>query len=191
MDDSGAPAFAIRLATRRDIDAMMALEARYYVGNLDPSERKKGFISSLQSQDWFTWAVDSSGLHVAVTDDGAVAGFIAVTDPPAPSQVSSPIARAVLDLAGELEFNGKPIAQSRFALRGPVCIAEAARGRGLYSAFNAATQAAYHERFELGVLFVAADNPRSLHTTTTKLGAKSLAVFEVDSANYHFLAFNF
>jgi hypothetical protein len=46
---------AIRLATRRDIPAMMALEARYYVANLDPSERAKGFISDLHSQDWFTW----------------------------------------------------------------------------------------------------------------------------------------
>lgn len=171
---------------------MMALEARYFVDNLDPSDRAKGFISNLQSQDWFTWAVDSSGVHVAVTDDDGVVGFIAVTDPPTRSQVvSSPIIQAVLDLAASLEFNGKPIAQKRFALRGPVCVDEAARGRGVYSAFNAATQEAYRERFDLGVLFVAADNPRSLHTTTTKLGAKSLAVFEVDSKQYHFLAFSF
>lgn len=171
---------------------MMALEERYYVGNLDPSERAKGFISNLQSQEWFTWAVDSSGVHVAVTDDQAVVGFIAVTDPPTPSQVGgSPIIQSVLDLAESLEFNGKPIKQMRFALRGPVCVAEAARGSGVYSAFNAATQAAYRDRFDLGVLFVAVDNPRSLHTTTTKLGAEPLAVFEVDSRQYHFLAFSF
>lgn len=186
-----APEWAVRLATRRDIPAMMALQARYYVGNLDPAERAKGFISSLQSQEWFAWAVDSSGVHVAVTGDDTVVGFIAVTDPPTGSQVTSPIAAAVLNLTETLEFNGKPIAQSRFALRGPVCLDEAARGRGVYSAFNAATQAAYRGRFDLGVLFVAADNPRSLHTTTTKLGATSLAVFDVDSRQYHFLAFSF
>lgn len=169
----------------------MDLEARYYIGNLDPAERAKGFISSLQSPDWFARAVGSGGVHVAVTDDDTVVGFIAVTDPPTPSQAGSPIVEAMLDLAQELEFNGKPIAQSRFALRGPVCVAEAARGRGVYSAFNAATRAAYHERFDLGVLFASADNPRSLHTTTTKLGAKSLAVFEVNSKQYHFLAFSF
>ncbi len=183
---------AIRLATRQDIAAMMALEARYYVGNLDASERANGFISNLQSQEWFTWAVDSSGVHVAVADDDSVVGFIAVTDPPTRSQVgSSPIIGAMLDLAESLEFDGKPVAQRRFALRGPVCVDAAARGRGVYTAFNAATQAAYRERFDIGVLFVAADNPRSLHTTTTKLGATSLAVFEVDSRQYHFLAFSF
>ncbi|MCB0933792.1 MAG: hypothetical protein KDB71_18105 [Mycobacterium sp.] len=182
----------IRLATRADIPAIMALETRYYVDNIDPSERDKGFISNLQSQDWFNWAVSSSGIHVAVNDDDAVVGFIAVTAPPDRSQLrGSPIAQAVLDLAETLDFQGKPVAHQRFALRGPVCVDESARGRGIYNAFNEATQAAYRDRFDVGVLFVAADNPRSLHTTTTKLGATSLAVFEVDSHQYHFMAFSF
>ena len=119
-------------------------------------------------------------MHVAVTDDDSAVGFIAVTDPPT---------RAQLGLS--LEFNGKPITQQRYALRGLVCIDEAVRGRGVYSAFNAATRAAYRERLDLGALFVAADNPRSLHAATTKLGAKSLAAFEVGSHRYHFLAFTF
>lgn len=191
MNDARASGVTIRLATRSDIPAIIALESRYYVANLDPNQRAKGFISSLQPPEWFAWAVDSSGIHVAVTDEDIVVGFIAVTDPPARSQVNSPIIGAVLDLAESLEFHGKPITESRFALRGPVCVDEAARGRGVYAAFNAATQAAYRERFDLGVLFVAADNPRSLHTTTTKLGAEDLAVFEVDAKRYHFLAFSY
>lgn len=191
VNEVDASGLAVRLATPEDIPAMMTLEARYYVDNLDASERANGFISNLQSRDWFTRAVDTAGVHVAVTDDDTVVGFIAVTDPPSRAQVDSPILSALLELAESLEFDGQSIAQLRFALRGPVCIDQAARGRGVYSAFNAATQAAYRERFDLGVLFVAVDNPRSLHTSTAKLGAKSLAVFEVDSQQYHFLAFRF
>ena len=183
---------AIRLATRQDIPGLMALAERYYIGNLDPSEQSKGFLSILLSEDWFTWAVDTSGVHVAVTDDVTVVGFVGMTDPPVDGQAgSSPIVTAMLNLAEKLEFNGKPITQQRFAFRGPVCIDESVRGRGLYSRFNAVTAAAYRGRYDLGMLFVAADNPRSLHTTTTKLGAESLAVFEVGSRKYHFLAFNF
>ena len=170
----------------------MALEERHYVGNLDPSEHADGFISILHPMEWFNAAVDSGGVHVGVTDDGAVMGFIAVTAAPARSDVDlPPIIRAMLELAATLEFNGRPIAQQHFAFRGPVLIDRAARGHGLYSVFNAVTREAYRERFDLGVLFVAADNPRSLHTTTTKLGAKSLATFDVDSRQYHFLAFRF
>ncbi len=183
---------AIRLATRHDIPALIALEERNYVGNLEESERSQGFISILHPQMWFDLAVESDGIHVAVTDDGAIAGFIAVTPPPSPAVArSSPILQAMLRLAETLEFNGAPIAQQRFAFRGPVLIDRAARGRGLYTAFNAVTRDAYRERFDLGLLFVSADNPRSLHTTSSKLGAQSLATFDVGTSRYHFLAFTF
>jgi len=182
----------VRLATQRDVSGIVDLESRYYVDNLDAATRAKGFISILHSPLWFAAAVDSGGMHVAATADGSIAGFIAVTDPPdrdAPDL--PPIVRAMLDLADTVEVNGKPIAAQRWALRGPVCIDEAFRGCGIYGAFNAATGKFYRDRYDLGVVFVAADNPRSLHTTTTKLGARALAEFVVDSARYHFLAFDF
>lgn len=183
---------AIRLATRQDTPAMMALEARNYVGNLDASERADGFISILHPQEWFDSAVDNTGVHVAVNDDGVVTGFIAMTVPPVRSDPGvSPIIGAMLDLADTLEFDGTPIAAQRYAFRGPVLIDRAARGRGLYSEFNTVTREAYRQRFDLAVLFVAADNERSLHTTTTKLGAEPLANFEVNAKRYHFLAFRF
>ena len=182
----------IRLATRQDIPAIMGLEARNYLGNLDESERAGGFISTLHPVEWFTRAVDSTGVHVAISDDGAVQGFIVITTPPNPPEVDpSPIIRAMLELANTLQYNGRPIAQQRFAFRGPVLVDRSARGHGLYSAFNAVTREAYQERFDVGVLFVAADNPRSLHTTTTKLGAQPLTLFEADGRQYHFLAFTF
>ncbi|MFM2437591.1 MAG: hypothetical protein RLZ55_402 [Actinomycetota bacterium] len=151
--------------------------------------------------------MNCAGIHVAVADsassgsadaggtvadNGGVAGFIAITPPPtdlAPD--GSPIIRTILGLAESLEFRGRPLAQQRWAFRGPVLIDRPARGRGLYSAFNAATRVAYRERYDVGVLFVAAGNPRSLHTTTTKLAAEPLAVFEVGADRYHVLAFSF
>ena len=182
----------VRLATAGDIAGIVDLECRYYVDNLDASARAKGFISVLHSSHWFATTIDSDGVHVAVTADDEIAGFIAVTDPPDRNAADlPPIVRAMLDLAETIEVNGKPIAAQRWALRGPVCIDEAFRGCGIYAAFNAITGEFYRDRYDLGVVFVAADNPRSLHTTTTKLGARPLAEFEVDSVRYHFLAFDF
>lgn len=182
----------VRLATQRDVGGIVDLESRYFVDNLDASARAKGFISILHSPQWFAAAVDSGGMHVAATADGDIAGFIAVTDPPDSNAPDlPPIVRAMLDLADTVDVNGKPIAAQRWALRGPVCIDEAFRGCGIYGAFNATTGKFYRDRYDVGVVFVAADNPRSLHTTTTKLGARSLAEFEVDSARYRLLAFDF
>ena len=180
----------IRLATQRDIRGLTALESRYYIGNLDPEEQSDGFVSILHPPQWFARVIEGGGLHVVVTGNGDVAGFMAVIAPPDPAEEGLPaVVRAMLDLTETLEMNGTPIARQRFAVHGPVCIAAQVRGRGLYSALHAVTSKAYRERFDLAVLFVAADNPRSLHTTTTKLGAQSLAVFEADGRPYHFLAF--
>ena len=186
-----APELTIRLAEPGDINALTDLESRYYVGNLDPSERADGFLSVLHSAQWFIDTVRAGGIHVAESD-GAVGGFIAVT--PAPARIDprvGPITKAVLELAEVLEFRGIPIARQRWAFRGPVLIDSSLRGRGVYGAFNDATRAAYRDRYDVGVLFVAADNPRSLHTTTTKLGAQVLAEFDADNRRYHFLAYPF
>ena len=189
--DAGSPGLTIRLAVPADIAALMELESRYYVGNLDPAEREDGFLSILHSADWFSDTVAAGGLHVAEIG-GAIAGFIAVTPPPARAD-SRPgsITRAVLELAETLEFRGAIIARQRWAFRGPVLIDRAARGQGVYVAFNDVTREAYRDRYDVGVLFVAADNERSLHTTTTKLGAETLAVFDADGRRYRLLAYAF
>jgi L-amino acid N-acyltransferase YncA len=185
------PAVEVRPAELRDVPGLTALEARYYIGNVDPADRAGGFISVLHSTEWFAAAVDSGGVHVAVTEDDAVAGFIVMTAPPDRAAAGlSPIITAMLELAKTLEMNGRPIAAARYAFRGPVCIDESVRGRGVYSAFNAVIRETYRDQFELAVLFVAADNSRSLHTTTSTLGARSLAEFEADGRRYHFLAYD-
>ena len=182
----------IRVATQRDVPKLTGLEARYYIDNLDPAERANGFISILHPPHWWARAIDSGGVQVAVTEDDDVAGFMVVTPPPDPAERGLPaVIKGMLDLTETLQINGTPIAAQRFCIHGPVCIAEEVRGRGVYSALHAAALEAYRDRFDLGVLFVAADNPRSLHTTTTKLGAQSLAVFEADGRQYHFLVFAF
>lgn len=171
---------------------MTALESRYFVDNLDPAERANGFISVLHPAPWWSRVIDEGGVHVAVTGDDDVAGFMIVSAPPNPAEPGLPaVLKGLLDLAQTLEMNGTPIARRRFAVHGPVCIAEEVRGRGVYSALHQATREAYRDRFDLGVLFVAADNPRSLHTTTTKLDARSLAEYEADGRRYRFLAFEF
>lgn len=186
------PDFSVRLATPQDVPAVTSLEGRYFVDNLDEAKRASGFVSVRHSEEWFGQAVDEGGLHVAHDSTGAIRGFIAVTPPPDPVQPGlSPVVAAMLKLAAKLEYQGEIIASQQYAFRGPVVIDQTARGHGLYTKFNSVTSQAYRGRFDLGVLFVAAGNPRSLHTTTTKLGATVLATFQVGDAPFHFLAFGF
>jgi hypothetical protein len=186
------PGVRIRLADRADVPNLRECEGRFYVGNLSESERADGFISVWHSEDWFTAAVDSGGVHVAESDGDGIGGFIAVVPPPEPTDPHIPqVVRAMVELAQTVEMHGRPIADQCYALRGPVCIGPELRGRGVYSAFNAVTLQAYRHRYDVGVLFVSAENPRSLHTATHKLGAHDLAIFDADGKRFHFLAFEF
>lgn len=194
MDNGSAVTadFVVRLATPEHISAMVAMEQRNYVGNLDGAQRASGFVSVLHSEEWFAAAVADAGVHVAQSREGTVRGFIAVTAPPEPGKEGiSPVLQGLLELAAELNYHGRPITEQKFALRGPVVIDATARGRGVYSMFNAVIHEFYRPRFDIGVLFVAADNPRSLHTTTTKLGASPLGMFEAEGRRFHLLAFDF
>lgn len=193
MADTAEPSgVRIRLANQGDIPGLTALESRYHLDNLAPDQRANGYMSILHPPQWWACAIDVGGVHVAVTDNDDVAGFMVVTPPPGPTETGLPaIITAMLDLSETLVVNAAPIARQRFAFHGPSCIAEEVRGRGVYSALHEATQVAYRDRFDVAVLFVATDNPRSLHTTRTKLGAQPLAEFEAGGRRFHFLAFEF
>jgi hypothetical protein len=79
------------------------LEARYFIGNLEPSDRANGFISILHPPEWFATVIDGGGVHVAVTDDEEVVGFMAVTPPPDPAEAALPaVIKGMLDLAETL-----------------------------------------------------------------------------------------
>lgn len=90
----------IRLATAADIPALLALEARYFVGNLAPEARAEGFLSVLHGERWFGDSVRAGEIHVAEAD-GTVAGFIAVKPPPSRDDPGlDPISRALFDVGG-------------------------------------------------------------------------------------------
>lgn len=185
------PGVRIRLARDDDVTGLSALESPYYIDNLDPAQRADGFISILHPPHWWDRVIEEGGVHVAIAG-GEVAGFMVVITQPDPNETGLPaVLREMLILTETVEMNGTPIARQRFAVHGPVCIAEEVRGQGVYSSLHAITQEAYRDRFDLGVLFVAVDNPRSLHTTGTRLGAQSLAEFEADGKLFHLLAFEF
>lgn len=181
----------IRLATHADVPALVTLESRYFIENVPADQRHHGFISAQHSPQWFHWAIRNCGVHIAVNDEQELVGFIAVTPPPPADAQLPAVLQAIQALVDEVVIADKPISAYNYAYRGPVLITESARGRGLYAEFNKICHEFYRDRYEIGVLFVSAANPKSLHTTTTKLGATVLREFEAAGQRYHLLAFKF
>jgi hypothetical protein len=185
-----SPEPSVRLGTVDDVAGVRALESRYFIGNLAPEQRADGILSIIQPEGSFERIAAAGGLHVAVDDAGAVVGFIVIAPPLLVCQGSPPpIVERMVALADTIEYRGRRISSYHLALRGPVCIDERFRGHGLYGRFNAVTKAAYRDTYEIGMLFVAARNPRSLRTTTSKLNATVVDTFEVGGESYHYLVY--
>lgn len=67
--------FRVRLATQRDVPQLAALESRYYIGNLDPTDRENGFMSVLHPRQWFADMAKAGGIHVAVDETPSSASW--------------------------------------------------------------------------------------------------------------------
>lgn len=186
---AGSP--LVRLGNLSDVPGVRSLESRYFFGNLREDQRQNGFVSIIQPTGWFEQVASEGGLQVAIDAQLGIVGFIVIAPPPPAGQpYASPIVERMMELTESVEYCGRPVGSYKLALRGPVCIDERFRGAGLYGQFNAATKITYSSRYDIGMLFVSARNPRSLRTTTTKLKATPLATFDVGSESYHFLVYD-
>src|SRR5580765_3266454 len=112
----------IRLATSADVPGILRLQA-------DNLPDRGGLLSVGFPQAWFETAVDAMPVIVAERD-GEVFGYLVSAPFSALAQV--PIVQAMLRVY--------PGSQDGY-LYGPICVAEAARGRGLALALFAALRA--------------------------------------------------
>jgi predicted GNAT superfamily acetyltransferase len=72
---------------------------------------------------------------------------------------------------------------------GPVCVAARWRGRGVLRGMYHALRCEIAGDFDAGVLFVAKDNPHSLHVHADGLGMTLVGDFAFDRRSYWILAF--
>jgi hypothetical protein len=117
---------------------------------------------------------------------------MAVTPRPEPDDPALPeVVRKMVRLADSFFLGAKHLSSKPYAIHGPVCIDERFRGKGVYSALNKATRQAYRGQFDHAVLFVSVENPRSLHTASSKLPAKTMGRFMADGHEFHLLVMDF
>lgn len=79
---------------------------------------------------------------------------------------------------------------TRVFIYGPVCIDRAYRGRGLLRGLYETLRREVAGRYDIGVAFVADDNPRSLRVHVDGLGMGDVGEFVFWGKQYHILAFH-
>jgi hypothetical protein len=173
-------------AEKSDYGGILDLQSRCFIGNLPVEARADGFVSAEFSLDQIHAMASELGI-VVVRDAGSVVGYMCASR--IDLQPRPPILDAMFACLEKKVFRGKILTEEPTFAYGPVCIDQEYRGTGLLRRMFSTLKTELTGRFEFGVAFVAADNPRSLKAHVDGLGMTDVGTFEHGGNQYHALAF--
>jgi uncharacterized protein (DUF924 family) len=175
-----------RRATLQDVPAILRIQSANYVANVPAEERGDGFLSAEFTAQQVTEMASDLGIVVASDSEsvlGYLCGFRCDFDH------RSPVLGKMLETFDSVQFEGKALSSYKIFIYGPVCIDRAHRRRGLLRGLYEALRREVAGKFEVGVAFVARNNPHSLQAHVAGLGMAAVGEFEVKDNVYVTLAF--
>ena len=175
-----------RRATAREYPAILRLQSVNYIVNLTPEEREEGFLSAQFTPAQVAEMNEDLGITIAMVE-GKVAGFLCAFR--REFQTGSPVIAKMLETYDRVQFQGQPLSRSNSYIYGPVCIGREHRRGGLLRGLYKAQVADLAGRFDVGVAFVARNNPHSLQAHIAGLGMAEVGEFDVKGNSYAILAF--
>jgi len=180
------PAAQYRRATSAEYGEILRLQSENYIVNLSEAERGQGFLSAQFSAEQTARIAEDLGTMVAIVDD-RVAGFLCAFRKE--FETGSPVIAEMLRCYDRLNFEGRPLNAFESYIYGPVCIGREYRGAGLLRGLYEAQKNDLAGKFEIGVAFVARNNPHSLSAHVAGLGMAEAGDFDVNGNRYATLAF--
>ena len=175
-----------RRAVLEDVPAILAVQAANFVGNLNDAERQDGFLSVEFTCEQLEEMADNVGIVVA-SDGARLAGYLCASS----CEFNRPFPRlaAMMQQLDGIDYGGRPLASARLFIYGPVCIDRPYRGCGLLRGLYTTLKSEVARRYNVGVAFVAYDNPHSLRAHVVGLGMDLVGEFIFSGKRHHILAF--
>ena len=166
------------------ISVSLALQDANLLENASPPSQ--GFLSARLEADQLLDLARDLALIVAI-EDGELAGYLCAARHALSNRI--PVVAAMLEQLPQLSFLGRSLASQRTFVYGPVCVAAAYRGRGVLRGMYAVLRRELAGDYDAGVLFVAKDNPHSLHAHADGLGMTLVGDFRYTGRGFWILAF--
>lgn len=182
-----SPKFHFRPFHPDDLPEILRIQEANLVSKLSPMEKADGFLSVAFPPDQFTEMHREIPLVVAQCDHG-LGGYMCGSSLASSAKV--PLLSRMMSLFPETYYEGNALDQYRAFVYGPVCIDRSFRGQGVLEGLFEEFKKQLAGRFEIGVLFVSLDNPRSMRAHTHKLGMRKLGDFSFKGNQYGLLVFD-
>ncbi|MBI2211413.1 MAG: N-acetyltransferase [Deltaproteobacteria bacterium] len=179
-------AVTFRRAAPEDFPGILRLQSANTIANLRPEEREEGFLSAEFTPEQIAEMAMDPGIIVASNAE-SVLGYLCGSR--CDFDHGSPVLARMLESFDRVRYQGRPLRSYKTFNYGPVCVDRSQRGRGLLRGLYEALKREVAGRFEVGVAFVARDNPHSLKAHVAGLGMAEVGEFEVQGDLYVILAF--
>lgn len=173
-----------RKALPSDYPGILRLQAENFIGNIDETVAKDGFLSIEFNEKQFEEMNKDLAVIVAAREDETV-GYVCGTS--CEYGMRFPIIGAVMKRFPGLSIEGVRLTTRNSFIYGPVCIAAHARGGGVLEGLYGKLKEIAKPGYDFCVLFIADKNRRSLHAHISKLKMKDLCLFEWNNTLFHIL----
>jgi len=187
MDEIASIASTIQYerAVPADYPAILRLNTENFMANLQPEDRRDGFLSAVFTPEQIAAMAGELGIMVARAGD--VVGFLCAFRNE--FNHGSPVVAKMIESYDRTVFEGKPLTAYKTYAYGPVCIDRGYRRKGILRGLYEAQKRDLAGRFDVGVALIARDNPHSMAAHVQGLGMVEAGEFEVNGKIFATVAF--
>lgn len=175
-----------RRAKPEDYSGILRLQEANYIANLSKEELKDGFLSAEFTRAQIHEMAGDLGITVAV-NDAEIAGYLCAFKNE--FNHGSPVLAKMFDSYTRVYLDERPLSSYSSYCYGPVCVSREYRGQGILRGLYEAQTRDLAGQFDIGVAFVARNNPHSLQAHVDGLGMAQVGEFQVNRQSYVILAF--
>jgi predicted N-acetyltransferase YhbS len=175
-----------RKAIPADFEGILRLQHQNFLTTVKEKDLSQGFLSIEFTREQLHKVNSELGIFVAVQGK-AVIGYLIVES--VEFAVGSPLIAHMLKRLKDVLFDGVSLSSRCLFVYGPVCIDKQSRGQGILAGMFGIMKELLKSDYDVGIAFVAQDNPRSFQAHTAKLGMRVIDTFEFGGGRYSTLAF--
>ena len=144
-----------------DLQQILDLQQRNLEPSVSPDEvTSDGFVTVQHDLDLLT-AMNDVQPHAVAVSGGQVIGYALSMLPSFEQRI--PILKPMCQMLASLRKQGEPMLQGSYMIMGQICVAKAARGRGVPYGLYECLRQLYADQYSSLVTEVSLRNPRSLH----------------------------
>ncbi len=171
-------------ATSADLQGILDLQHKNFIGNLTDAKKKNGFLSVKFTREQFEIMNNETGI-VVCKKENVVYGYLCTSSPEFNKSFELPA--AMIALYPQLRFKQRYLDEYYSLVAGPWCIEQNSRGKGIFINMWNALSKILPKNIELITTFISAHNTRSL-SAAKKTGMEEVTAFEFKEKEFCLLA---